>query len=222
MPLSPTMYTDTALTRSESYCIRTPLAAARTGDRDAFSSLVSPHAPRLQRLARRLTRNIEDAEDICQESLLKAFTKLDQFAGTNMESEEFRAWLMRITANCAIDFIRRKAANRFMPLDECEHVAATFHRAGASGWGESPETSFTHQEQVGILADAISKLPAELRSVCLLRNMMELSTNEVAARLGIPPITVRVRLFRAHGRLRKILGRRKAQRHARGSAGLPN
>jgi len=206
------MYTDRALLESETHCIQVPLAAARTGDHEAFSTLVSPHTPRLQRLARRFTGSAADAEDICQESLLKAFTKLDQFAGTKMESDEFRAWLMRITANCAIDFLRRRG-NRSLPFDECEHIPGTFYQAGASGWGESPETSFTRLEQLSILADAIAKLPPELRNVCLLRNMMELSTKEVAARLGISAIAVRVRLFRAHGQLRKILDRRNAWRH---------
>jgi RNA polymerase sigma-70 factor (ECF subfamily) len=220
MPLLWSMYTDSRPLPSEPQCIRMPLAAARTGDHQAFRSLVSPHTPRLQRLARRFTGSVEDAEDICQESLLKAFTKLDQFAGTKMESDEFRAWLMRITANCAIDFLRRKGVNRSLPLDECEYAAS--HQPGASGWGESPETSFTRHEQLRILADAIAKLPPELRNVCLLRNMMELSTKEVAARLGIPAITVRVRLFRAHGQLRKILDRRNAQWRTRRSANLPN
>src|SRR5262250_2387922 len=218
--LTRSMYTDRALLESETHCIQVPLAAARTGDHEAFSTLVSPHTPRLQRLARRFTGSAADAEDICQESLLKAFTKLDQFAGTKMESDEFRAWLMRITANCAIDFLRRKGVNRSLPLDECEHAAS--HQPGASGWGESPETSFTRHEQLRILADAIAKLPPELRNVCLLRNMMELSTKEVAARLGIPAITVRVRLFRAHGQLRKILDRRNAPWRTRRSANLPN
>jgi RNA polymerase sigma-70 factor (ECF subfamily) len=214
------MYTDRALLPNETHCIQVPLAAARTGDHEAFSTLVSPHTPRLQRLARRFAGSAEDAEDICQESLLKAFTKLDQFAGTKMESDEFRAWLMRITANCAIDFLRRRG-NRSLPFDECEHVLGTF-QAGASGWGESPETSFTRLEQLSILADAIAKLPPELRNVCLLRNMMELSTKEVAVRLGISAITVRVRLFRAHGQLRKILDRRNRWRRAQRTASEPN
>ena len=220
MPLLSSMYTDSAPLQGEPQCIRMPLAAARTGDHQAFSTLVSPHTPRLQRLARRFAGSADDAEDICQESLLKAFSKLDQFAGTKMESGEFRAWLMRITANCAIDFLRRKGVNRSLPLDECEYAAS--HQPGASGWGESPETSFTRREQVRILADAIAKLPPELRNVCLLRNMMELSTKEVAARLGLPAITVRVRLFRAHGQLRKILDRRNAAWRTRRSADLPN
>src|SRR3974377_1607063 len=177
-----------------------PRAAARAGHHQAFSTLVAPPPPRLQRLARRFTASAEDAEDICQESLLKAFSKLDQFAGTKMESDEFRAWLMRITANCAIDFLRRKGVNRSLPLDECQHAGS--YQGGASGWGESPETSFRRREQLRILADAIAKLPPELRNVCLLRNMMELSTKEVAARLGIPPLTGRVRFVVSAGQLR--------------------
>jgi RNA polymerase sigma-70 factor (ECF subfamily) len=76
------------------------------------------------------------------------------------------------------------------------------------GWGESPEASCTRQEQLKLVANALAKLPPELRNVCLMRNMMELSTKEVAARLGISAIAVRLRLFRAHGQLREILGRR--------------
>jgi RNA polymerase sigma-70 factor (ECF subfamily) len=184
------------------------LAAARGGDRDAFATLVSPHTLRLRRLAHRLTRSAEDAEDVCQESLLKAFTKLDQFAGTKTEEGEFCAWLMRITANCAIDFLRRKDANKLIPLDECDYIHNKFHEPGVGGWGESPEASCTRQEQLRLVANALAELPPELRNVCLLRNMMEPSTKEVAARLGISAIAVRLRLFRAHGQLREILGRR--------------
>lgn len=180
--------------------------AARRGDRDAFTSLISPHVPRLQRLARRFTHCVEDAEDVCQESLLKAFTKLDYFSGTSVGMGEFRAWLMRITANCAIDFLRRKQPYRFIPLEQCSHIPSKSREAGGTTWGENPESSFTRQEQLGAVAEAITMLPAELRIVCLLRNIGELSTKEVAAHLGISTIAVRLRLFRAHGQLRKNLG----------------
>jgi RNA polymerase sigma-70 factor, ECF subfamily len=189
------------------------LAAARQGDREAFSSLVSPHASRLHALARRLTRSAEDAEDVCQESLLKAFTKLDQFSGSQIERDEFRAWLMKITANCAIDYVRRKKADKFIPIDDCESSATELHSTGS--WAESPEERCTRQEQLRMIAEAMSKLPTELRNVCLMRNMMELSTKEVALRLGISSLAVRLRLFRAHGQLRKILSRQNANRRTR-------
>jgi RNA polymerase sigma-70 factor, ECF subfamily len=205
--------TNSIQTQSQPNWGEVSLAAARRGDREAFSSLVSPHAPRLQRLARRLTRSAEDAEDVCQESLLKAFTKLDQFSGSQLERDEFCAWLMKITANCAIDLVRRKKANRFISLDDCENAATEFHTKGS--WDESPEARYTRQEQFRMVAEAMAELPAELRNVCLLRNMMELSTKEAAAQLGISTIAVRLRLFRAHGQLRKILSRRSASGNAR-------
>ena len=182
-------------------------AAARSGDEKAFMALVAPLTPGLQRLACRYSRNAADAEDICQESLLKAYLKLDQFSGTQESAtHEFHSWLMKIAANSAIDFIRRKHTKRLVPLDECSHIPSKAYDAGAGGWGEDPERAYAHQEEVDLLNDAIASLPTELRRVCLLRNVMELSTKEVAERLGISTTAVRLRLFRAHARLRKSMG----------------
>jgi len=183
------------------------LAAARQGDPDAFTLLIAPHRTNLQKLAQRIIGNAEDAEDICQESLLRAFTKLDQFDSTKTQTHEFRAWLMRITANCAIDYLRRKGGRHHVPLDECHEAPSELHTA-RRGWGENPESCYTREEQVRVVKEAIASLPAELRMVCLFRMMEERSTKEVAARLGISAITVRVRLFRAQGQLRKIVSQR--------------
>jgi RNA polymerase sigma-70 factor (ECF subfamily) len=183
------------------------LAAARRGDREAFATLVSPHASKLQRLAHRLTRSAEDAEDVCQESLLKAFTKLHQFDGSKTEIHEFCAWLTRITRNCAIDFLRRKRANPCVPFEDC-HENATRFQARKTLWGESPETTYTRAEQLAIIREAIRTLPPELRMVCVFCNLGELSGKEVAARLGISTLAVRLRLFRAHRQVRKMVGRR--------------
>ena len=183
------------------------LAAAQTGDPQAFMSLVSPFAPGMQRLANRYTRNLTDAEDICQESLLKAYTKLRQFSGeTDFISHEFHGWLTRIAANSAIDFIRRKHAKKLVALDECQSVPNLRHEAGPAGWGENPERTYVRKERRALLVRAIKNLPVELRRVCLLRSVMQFSTSEVAAKLGISTTAVRLRLFRAHGHLRKSLG----------------
>jgi RNA polymerase sigma-70 factor (ECF subfamily) len=188
--------------------IRASLAAALNGDREAFESLVSPHTNGLRRLAERLTRSADDAEDICQESLLKAFTKLDQFDGTKTEPHEFRAWLMKITTNCAIDFLRRKKASQCVPLDEWQERPGVFPEK-RTGWGESPEKAYHREEQLRMVREAIAQLPAELRVVCLFRTMEEQSTKEVATRLGISALAVRLRLFRAQGQLRKALRRHR-------------
>lgn len=208
-------------------CSLDVLAAARTGDNNAFAALITPYVPRLRRLARRFTRNVEDAEDVCQESLLKAFTKLHRFTGSQDATKgDFRSWLMRITANSAIDFVRRRQSGRFVPLDECEPVLNESYRFGSRACRENPEASYARKERLGIIAGRIAELPAGLRRVCVLRNVMELSTEEVASRLGISTAAVRLRLFRAHGRMKKgascvlkdgRLGRRAAGRRSRTS-----
>jgi RNA polymerase sigma-70 factor (ECF subfamily) len=179
------------------------LAAARRGNHDAFVALVSPHASNLRRLARSFTRNAEDAEDVCQQSLLKAFTKLNHFTGTKeAATAEFRSWLAKITANSAIDFLRRRRSARMVRLEECDHL----QEPHADSWGENPEASYARRERSRIILEAVAALPPTLRRVCMLRNFEELSTKEAADRLGLPAITVRVRLFRAHCELRKRLG----------------
>ena len=179
------------------------LAAARRGNHDAFVALISPHRSNLRRLARSFTRNAEDAEDVCQQSLLKAFTKLNHFAAANeVATAEFRSWLAKITANSAIDFLRRTRSARMVALEECDHL----QKPDADSWGENPEASYARRERSRIILEAVAALPAGLRRVCMLRNLEELSTKEVADRLGLPAVTVRVRLFRAHCELRKRLG----------------
>ena len=183
------------------------LAAAQFSSEKSFLAFVAPLAPALQRLAHRISRNSADAEDICQESLLKVYLKIDQFSGApDVAKHEFQSWTMKIAANSAIDFIRRKHSSRFVPLEESHDVSSDFDPAHKSGWGENPERGFLRREQLRLISRAITKLPPELRRVCLLRNVMELSTQEVATRLGISNTAVRLRLFRAHSRLRKSLG----------------
>ena len=190
-------------TKRKSNGAKTFLAAARRGNHDAFVALISPHAANLRRLARSFTRNAEDAEDVCQQSLLKAFTKLNHFASANeVATAEFRSWLAKITANSAIDFLRRTRSARMVALEECDHL----QKPDADSWGENPEASYARRERSRIILEAVAALPAGLRRVCMLRNLEELSTKEVADRLGLPAVTVRVRLFRAHCELRKRLG----------------
>jgi len=193
-------YTNTVF-RQQTHRLTEVFRAARNGDHNAFTALVSPHTPRLRRLARRFTRNAQDAEDVCQESLLKAFTKLHYFGDSEgIARGEFCSWLSRITANSAIDFLRRK--QDVVSLEEYDPADTVSARGG---WGENPEACYARQERLRLVMDALGKLAPELRRVCILRDLMELSTKEVASRLRLPAVTVRVRLFRAHSELRRIL-----------------
>src|ERR1700756_5978171 len=85
------------------------LAEARSGNAEAFATMVSPYMPALYRRARGLTGNAADAQDVSQETVLKAWSRLEQFAGKQDESiDDFRAWISRIAANTSIDLLRQR------------------------------------------------------------------------------------------------------------------
>jgi RNA polymerase sigma-70 factor (ECF subfamily) len=181
------------------------LRSARDGNRDALAELVMPYANGLYRSGLRLTGNVHDAEDVRQETLLKTLTRLDQFAGTQTATrDDLHAWVSRIAANASIDLIRRRREGKIFSIDQSSGSEESFASLIPSKQA-NPEQGFLRQESRRQLAAAITELPADLRQVCLLLDVLNYSTQEVAARLGISNVAVRLRLFRAHRRLREEL-----------------
>lgn len=180
------------------------LARARRGNREALAGLVVPYASGLYLSALRVTGNPSDAEDVRQEALLRAVSRLDQFAGSRSESrDDFHAWVSRIGSNAAIDVIRRRREGKVVSLEQPIGTADETLGAGIAARQENPEQRLARKEMRALLADAISQLPADLRQVCLLQDVLHYSTQEVAGRLGISTVAVRLRLFRARRRLRE-------------------
>jgi RNA polymerase sigma-70 factor, ECF subfamily len=182
----------------------TLISRARRGDREAFSEMVSPFVPTLLQRARRVTGNVADAEDVRQETLLKAWSRLDQFSGNcDDNTDDFRAWLARIAGNTSIDTLRQRRDGKHLSLEEprgnSEESLASLLEAKSA----DPEEQCARREMGRMLADAILQLPADLRQACLLRDVMHYSTQEVADRLSISVVAVRLRLFRARRRLRE-------------------
>ena len=182
------------------------LAQARRGDREAFAELVAPHMTTVYQRARRLTGNIADAEDVRQEALLKAWSRLEQFSGAEDETtNDFRAWVSRIGANASIDVLRQRRDSKMVSLQERRSPAEDTLGSGIPARGDNPEQRCARREMSRLLAGAIVQLPADLRQACLLRDVLHYSTQEVAERLGISMVAVRLRLFRARRRLRDKL-----------------
>ena len=185
----------------------------RPGDPDAFAEAVQPYASLLYRRALRLTGNPADAEDAKQEALLKAYSRLGQFTGSNGENQnDFRAWVSRITENSSIDLIRRRRTGKLVSLQE---PSSRGNREESGNSVEetilghiavredNPEERLARKEMRTHLCKAILRLAPELRQACLLRDVLQYSTLEVATRLGISTVAVRLRLFRAHRKLRE-------------------
>lgn len=182
------------------------LAQARKGNPEAFAEMVSPYMPTLYRRARGLTGNAADAQDVSQETVLKAWSRLGQFAGRQDESiDDFRAWISRIAANTSIDLLRQRRDGKIASLDQCKGESDETLGSGIASEEQDPEERCARREMGRLLANAIVQLPPDLRQACLLRDVLHYSTQEVASRLGISVVAVRLRLFRAHRRLREKL-----------------
>jgi RNA polymerase sigma-70 factor, ECF subfamily len=187
----------------------TVLRSARTGDRQALAELVMPYANALYRSGLRLTGNAHDAEDVRQETLLKTMVCLDQFVGAQTgPHDDIQAWISRIARNTSIDVIRRRREGKVFSLDHTSSFSDEPLAAQIPSAKTNPEQGFLRQESRRLLASAICELPPDLRKVCLLIDVLNHSAQEVADQLGVSNVAVRLRLFRAHRKLREKLSRK--------------
>src|SRR5258708_6540281 len=179
--------------------------AAGRGDSKAFLPLVTPSKAAIYRTALRITGNLADAEDVRQETFLKAYSGIHQFTGASgsVGGDAFAAWLSRIAANESIDTVRRRRKGRLISFDDpspARDETDLMQKLKVSA--DDPEQRCARMELRRLLADEIEQLDASLRSVCLLRDVAQLSTQETAERLRISSAAVRIRLFRARLKLR--------------------
>ena len=190
-PIAPT-FDETAL-----------VTRAKAGDLDAFSELVRHYDRRIFRMAKQITQNDDDAEDVLQEAFLKAYTHLDNFHGDS----KFYTWIVRIAVNEALMKLRKRRSDRTVPLDEPIDTGEDEVAREIAVWDENPEESYSRDELSGILDEAIQSLKPAYRTVFVLRDIEELSIEETAQALGLSISAVKSRLLRARLQLREKLTR---------------
>lgn len=176
---------------------------AKAGDPQAFSRLVDKYERKIFRLAKHITQNDEDAEDVLQESFLKAYSNLDNF---QMQSK-FYTWLVRIAVNEALMKLRKRKSDRTVSLDEPHETEEDTVTREIAVWDDDPEKKFSRDELHDILQKAVDQLKPAFRTVFVLRDIEELSTEETAEALGISIPAVKSRLLRARLQLREKLTR---------------
>jgi len=176
---------------------------ARHGDPAAFDELVSRYERKIYRMARNITQNDEDAEDVLQDSFLKAFTHLDSFQGQS----KFYTWLVRIAVNESLMRLRKRKSDRTVSLDENIETDEEPIVREIAVWDDSPESRYSQAEMREILNQAIAGLKPIFRTVFILRDVEELSTEEAADALGLSVAAVKSRLLRARLQLREKLTR---------------
>ncbi len=178
------------------------VARAKAGDSGAFTELVKRYERRIFRLAKHITQNEEDAEDVLQDAFLKAYQHIDGF----QEQSKFYTWLVRITVNEALMKLRKRKSGKIYSLDEAVDTGEETVAREIAVW-DNPEQRYSQEELRAILQQAIDGLAPIFRTVFVLRDVEELSTEETAGALGISVPAVKSRLLRARLQLRDKLTR---------------
>ena len=179
------------------------VAQAKAGNQNAFAELVNRYERKIYRLAKNITRNDEDAEDVLQDAFLKAYTHLDNFKGDS----KFYTWIVRIAVNEALMRLRKRKTDRSVPLDEPVELGEETVQREIAVWEDNPEQQYSQEEWRRILDEAVDSLKPDFRTVFVLRDIEELSTEETAETLGISVPAVKSRLLRARLALRETLTR---------------
>lgn len=180
---------------------------ARIGrhDHTAFEALMRQHNGRLFRVARAILKDDADAEDAVQDGYLDAYRHIASFRG----DARLGTWLVRIVANQALMRLRKQKRDRVVvPFGPSVRRAPDEPpREVADPAAESPSAAMLRAEIRRMLEHRIDGLPVAFRTVFTLREVEEMTVEETAEALGIPPATVRTRLFRARALLREALAR---------------
>ena len=178
------------------------VARARAGERAAFDLLVERYQGRLLRLARRLLRDQAEAEDVVQETFLKAYRALPRFRG----EAAFYTWLYRIAINAARNAIMNRGRRGGVPPAAAAPAVAP---EDALAEIATPESMLLSKQVMQAVDAAMDALPLELRTAIVLREIEGLSYEEIAQIMQSPLGTVRSRIFRAREaiarRLRPLL-----------------
>jgi RNA polymerase sigma-70 factor (ECF subfamily) len=172
-----------------------------SGDRDAFEALVDEFSPKLHRLALRMLGDPFEAEDVLQETFLKAYRNIGQFQGRS----KIGTWLYRIAANEALMRLRKNLPDMVAIDEPIELPSGHLITRQLKDWCCLPETEFMTSEAQGKLDAAISGLSPALRSTFILRDLHSLSTRETAEILEVSEAAIKTRLLRARLQLRDSL-----------------
>ena len=175
----------------------------RTGDERAFEQLFLAYGGRMLRVARRILRNEEEARDAVQDAFISAFRSICRFEGAS----RLTTWLHRIVVNACLMRLRGKRGHEEVDI---EPLLPKFKEDGhqvqsSQPWRELSDAEYERIELKAIVRGCIDRLPETYRTIVLLRDVEELSTEEAAEALGISVPAAKVRLHRARQALRTLL-----------------
>jgi RNA polymerase sigma-70 factor (ECF subfamily) len=177
------------------------VARTRAGDTDAFRVLVERHSRALFRLAYRMTGNQQDAEDVVQDSFLRAYKQLARFD----ERASFGTWLYRIAVNCSLDLVRSRKRRNELAAPANSGVDDPDPTLTLPSGDPAPDRIAMSGEVRDRVAEAMTELSASERTAFVLRHFEGMCIEEVSRVLGCQPGAAKHSVFRAVQKLRRAL-----------------
>ena len=173
---------------------------ALKGNQKAYRELTERHQTAIFHIVYKIVRDKETANDLVQETFMKAFTSLASYRS----EYRFSTWLYKIAANSSIDFLRKKRI-KALSLDRTINDESGSREMDVPDYSYHPERDLERKEQRFSIEEAISSLPDKYREVIIYRHQDDKSYEEIADLLDIPLGTVKARIFRARELLKKKL-----------------
>ena len=177
------------------------LSRARLGDQDAFAALVSPLRDRIYWRAVKAVRDLDEADDITQETLLRAFTRLDTFRG----DARFSSWLYMVASNCIRMHLRTRRRRGALRLDDHVNQVETSNHSAIDIPAKLPDEVAIEEQMFMAIDSAMSQLPPQYGSILRLWVEDGLDLKEIHAESGLSVAAIKSRLHRARRRLRDVL-----------------
>ncbi|ABR49266.1 RNA polymerase, sigma-24 subunit, ECF subfamily [Alkaliphilus metalliredigens QYMF] len=179
----------------------TLIEKSKDGDSESFEKLILQHQKKAFNIAYRMLGNLEDANDVTQEALLKAYRAINRF----QEKSSFSTWLYTIVTNTCVDFIRKNRKTKVVYLDrEYEGEEGQYKREVYDD-ENGPEELLEKKEVQRLIHDAINLLNYEQRKVIILRDIEGFSYREIAEILDCAEGTIKSRINRARSNLKNLI-----------------
>ncbi|WP_026678232.1 RNA polymerase sigma factor SigW [Fictibacillus gelatini] len=179
--------------------IKSLVSRVKEGDHEAFEGLVELFKDKIYRLCYRMVGNRHEAEDLAQETFVRAYTKINQYNG----EYKFSTWLYRIATNLCIDRLRKKKPDFSLDAEVPGADGATLYSQVATA-EPLPEEAVVEKEKHDQLQQEIIKLPEKYRTAILLKYVEDLSLEEIGKIMDLPVPTVKTRIHRGREALKKV------------------
>ncbi len=183
------------------------VSLAQQGDIDSWETLISRYEQKVYALSMRMLRQVEDAEDVTQQTFLKVMEHLQNFRGDS----SFSTWILRIATHASLKVIRKRKGQPMISLDQSQEgggeEGSIPHPEYIANWKDIPESIILSDELKMLLDQALSELVEKYRIVFLLRDVEGLSIKETAEAVGLSEANTKIRLLRARLQLREKLTR---------------